>query len=78
MDDRYTVMDSVRRNRLQQMWPKLPSALDTLSRCATSPCDDQQFRTARELVLRWLQFSKACESHVLARRSQMRQKSVTN
>ena len=59
-------LDTVRRNTIRRLWPRLPGALAVLSRCATAPCDEQEFRAAREIVLRWLQFSKACESHDIA------------
>lgn len=67
-----TAVDTIRREHLRRLWPRLPGALAVLSACATVPCDDQQFRDAREIVLRWLQFSKACESQLTASRATMR------
>jgi hypothetical protein len=74
MSTDYTAMDTVRRDTIRRLWPKLPVALAVLARCATAPCDDREFRDAREVVLRWLQFSKACESQAIATRAQMRRK----
>ncbi len=70
----YQAVDIMRREAIARLWPLLPRALGTLSRCAIEPCDQGEFATARDVVLRWLQFSKACESQAVANRAKMRRR----
>lgn len=64
----YAVMEAARQARICKLMPSLPWALETLSRCLAQPCDAQKYAQAREIVLRWLQFTKACEGHAITRR----------
>jgi hypothetical protein len=64
----HDVMETSRQARIWKLIPSLPWALETLSRCLAQPCDAQKYARAREIVLRWLQFTQACESHAIARR----------
>lgn len=41
----------------------VPAALDTLSRCLKQPCDSQELAIAKQVVLTWLNFDKACTTH---------------
>lgn len=65
-------IDTWRREALLRLMPKLPAAMAVLVRCAAAPCDPEEFRPARETVLRWLQWTKACESQVAARRARIK------
>lgn len=65
-------IDTARRQRLLRLMPKLPGAMAVLVKCAAAPCDPDEFGPARETVLRWLQWTKACESAVSYRRAQIK------
>lgn len=65
------VIEDVRQKRIWKLIPVLPKALDTLSRCLAQPCDAQRYAWARAVVLEWLQFTKYCESHAIAKRGKV-------
>ena len=66
------MIDTVRRQNLLRLMPRLPGAIAVLVKCAAAPCDPEAFGQAREIVLRWLQWTKACESTVQARRARIK------